>query len=186
MTLISESDTSLADFIRRKLTELGVREEALRAMLAEIERERGQLVAAALATNISIETDSANPVEVIHQESVAQQDIEPAQSTGEITRRRPKAMTMKDATVAVLQAHGRGLTALEILEKMNSQFGWNYERSSLSPQLSRLKSEGKLTRNGQIWSLAAAETNEAPADGNPLNASEPEVPGDDTLPDFIK
>lgn len=52
--------------------------------------------------------------------------------------------TIKTMAIEVLQSHGRSGTAEEIISWIHTDFEKNIERSSLSPQLSRLKSEGKI------------------------------------------
>lgn len=54
----------------------------------------------------------------------------------------------------VLKNKEGGMTALEILAAINLKFSSDYPRTSLSPQLSRLKAEGKLTREGIVWHLS--------------------------------
>jgi chromosome segregation ATPase len=64
------------------------------------------------------------------------------------------APTIKEAVVAVLQETGRALTALEILSEINSRyFDGKISRTSLSPQLSRLKRSQDIELNGSLWSL---------------------------------
>jgi len=45
------------------------------------------------------------------------------------------------------------MTALEILAAINLKFGTDYPRTSLSPQLSRLKADGRIEREGIVWRL---------------------------------
>ena len=57
--------------------------------------------------------------------------------------------TIKQGVIMVLEkAAPDGLTALNILERLGNELGMHYPRTSLSPQLSRLKSEGKITLKG--------------------------------------
>jgi hypothetical protein len=67
--------------------------------------------------------------------------------------RRLKAMTLKEAVVEILVQAGHGLTASEILHELNSRHGTDFERESLSPQISRLKNEGTLALSGKNWHL---------------------------------
>lgn len=61
-------------------------------------------------------------------------------------------LTIKQAVLKILGAIApKGLSALGILEKLRTEFGMNYPRESLSPQLSRLKAEGKLKLEGGVW-----------------------------------
>jgi hypothetical protein len=55
----------------------------------------------------------------------------------------------------VLKDHPDGMTALEILHEINTRyFAGRIERTSLSPQLSRLKDrDGKIVLKGNRWLL---------------------------------
>ena len=46
------------------------------------------------------------------------------------------------------------MTASDILAAINKRLGVNYSRTSLSPQLSRLKQEGSLDLDGNAWSMS--------------------------------
>src|ERR1700674_4708099 len=58
---------------------------------------------------------------------------------------------IKEAVLSVLQDYPNGLTALDILANVNQRFDLGIIRPSLSPQLSRLKQEGKITNSEMIW-----------------------------------
>jgi chromosome segregation ATPase len=64
-------------------------------------------------------------------------------------------LTIKQAVVEVLKDHREGMTALEILAEINTRyFGGRLLRTSLSPQLSRLKNDdGKIELRGNNWFL---------------------------------
>lgn len=71
----------------------------------------------------------------------------PAEPIGDVPR-----LTIKQAVLQILEPIApRGLTALSILERLRTQFSMDYPRESLSPQLSRLKGEGKVTLEGGLW-----------------------------------
>ena len=65
-----------------------------------------------------------------------------------------KMQTMKNCILAILANHPRGLSALEIMPILNRELGSNYERSSISPQLSRLKGDMLIDLKAGIWTLA--------------------------------
>lgn len=67
--------------------------------------------------------------------------------------------TIMDAVVEVLADHKDGMTALEILAEINAKyFGGKIIRSSLSPQLSRLKDRHKkIGLDGNKWFLLPQE-----------------------------
>ncbi len=68
-------------------------------------------------------------------------------------------LTIKQAVLEVLNDHRDGMTALEILAGINTRyFGGRIVRSSLSPQLSRLKdNDGKIELRGNKWFLLPQE-----------------------------
>lgn len=68
-----------------------------------------------------------------------------------INRRLPAVPTIKKAVLDVLENYPSGLSALQILAEINERYGTDYPRTSLSPQLSRLKQEEKLSKNGTLW-----------------------------------
>lgn len=70
-----------------------------------------------------------------------------------ITRRTPAKVTIKDAALLVLAEFPEGLLALDLVAKINERFDLKLVRSSLSPQLTRLKSDGKLINEGSLWLL---------------------------------
>lgn len=148
---------TLQEFIQLRMQELASSEQLLRQQLKAISAERGQLRAAAQAAGLYIEPVAEPPseepggpfsVEAIEQEF--------ARLLGRPIRRTIPEKTIKEAVIEVLSAVGGALTANDLLAAINQKFSTDYPRTSLSPQLSRLKSEGRLTREGNRWSLVQA------------------------------
>jgi hypothetical protein len=133
---------TLRDFIDRRLRELRDAEAPIRAQLNEIERERRELEKTAKLIGIGIAD-----------RKLSRENIESYGS--------PK-QTIKEAVLEILAEWPRGLTAVDILREINNRLNTSYVRTSLSPQLSRLKRERKIEQRGIVWSLVAAETNRAP------------------------
>jgi len=71
--------------------------------------------------------------------------------------------------LALREKYPQGATALDILAYLNERWDRQIVRSSLSPQLSRLKKEGVITLDNDIWKLA--EKNSAPK-GDPEGADD--------------
>ncbi|TPI44503.1 hypothetical protein FJ414_01945 [Mesorhizobium sp. B3-1-6] len=61
--------------------------------------------------------------------------------------------TIKEAAIEALTDEPLGMTANAILKVVNEKLGTDYPRSSLSPQLSRLKGEGVVYREDDRWVL---------------------------------
>ncbi|WP_448786376.1 hypothetical protein [Brucella intermedia] len=78
------------------------------------------------------------------------------QSTGSYTRNGVKIRrgSIKDYVVQVLSDSQKGMVALDILAAINERFEKKYDRTSLSPQLSRLRQDGVLGLRGPVWYLA--------------------------------
>jgi hypothetical protein len=125
---------SLEDFISRRRRELAAQAGQLRDQLHVLEAEIDQLDRAAKAAGIPpFDPAAAHDIDYV---------------TPHLSER-----TIKAAVLAVLNEVGRGMTALEILAAINSRFNSSYARTSLSPQLSRLKQQGSIERDGIVWSL---------------------------------
>lgn len=135
---------TLSDFISNRLAELAAEEKPLQAKLRAIVAEREQLNRAAHAAGIALP----------HAERPALSDL--AMLFSDTHAQRPKVSsekTIKEYVLSILHVEGRGMTALEILAGIKNRYGLDYPRTSLSPQLSRLKADGKITRDGVVWSL---------------------------------
>lgn len=159
---------TFAEFIIRRRREIAEVRMDLLAKLAELDAEMAQIERAAKAAGIDSSLEEALQE---RPESVRIEKLRQKVAT---------AKTIKEAVVDILNEAGQGLTALQILPLVNRRLGVEYPRTSLSPQLSRLKADGLLTREGVLWSLAKApQTNEA-SPGMPGEASKPEEDGSDT------
>ncbi|AMJ62277.1 hypothetical protein [Bosea sp. PAMC 26642] len=158
--------TTLQEFLHGRMNELATDDASLRRKLALNEQEREQLQKAAKAAGLHLKpiTEAPPPPPATYVLSVGtSQGRATTQGVGMTVSRRPiPEKTIKEAVLEVLGVLGTGLTALDLLSAINAKFDTDYPRTSLSPQLSRLKAEGKITRLGNLWSLApdAPETNE--------------------------
>jgi hypothetical protein len=126
----------LTEFIATRLTELSAEEERLRDRLAEIAKEKESLKRA---------------------EQAAKDDEELSKRTirsGRYVTRRIKPNTIMDTVLKILRESPRGLIALDILAKINLNRDQPIERTSLSPQLSRLKQGGFIELEGSTWKLS--------------------------------
>jgi len=82
--------------------------------------------------------------------------------------RKLKKMTIKQSVIQILMAHPHGLTARQILEKLRETSRPELPRHVLSPQLSRLLQEGRLTHKGRVWSLPQSDLLELGGDGDAI------------------
>jgi len=133
-------EESIDSFIARRRQELADAERPLREQLAAIERERHKLdrAEAAIASEAHVS------------------DISKEGDMSHFSRRAKggSLKTMKECVIEILGENASGLSAIEILPLLNRRLGTDYERTSLSPQLSRLKSEGVVILDGINWRLA--------------------------------
>jgi len=64
--------------------------------------------------------------------------------------------TIKEAILHILAEAPSGMTSKAILDEINIRFfSGRIQRTSFSPELSRLKGEDKVSRRGEIWELTA-------------------------------
>ena len=62
-------------------------------------------------------------------------------------------MRIKPMILEILERNPEGLKALDILSSIKNEYLIDIMRTSLSPQLSRLKRDGEIDKNGKIWLL---------------------------------
>ncbi|WP_131821991.1 hypothetical protein [Salipiger thiooxidans] len=118
---------------------LGRREAEIKSLRAELLQELRQIKAAKQVVSPR-EGDEAEPLE---------------------TQLRSEKMTIKQMVVEVLRNSEGGQSAEAIVGLILSRFGVEVARTSLSPQLSRLKNQdGLLSYNDEeaTWSLLRTET----------------------------
>jgi hypothetical protein len=60
---------------------------------------------------------------------------------------------IKGMVLGALQEAKTGLTAQQIIAAIQTTFGYDLPRTSLSPQLTRLKRDGKVTVRDSIWTI---------------------------------
>lgn len=156
---------TLADFIARRRRELDEAEAKLIEELRVISQERASLRQAEIA--------ASRPKEV---EIEFQQSLRKRKSN-------IKPNTIMDSVINVLEKHRDGLIALDILRALNEIRESPLLRTSLSPQLSRLKQAGYIELDGSTWRLVKTSVGQTPenieaADGVP--AKGPSTASDST------
>lgn len=70
-------------------------------------------------------------------------------------------LNTQEMAVKVLSDNKREMLALDILKEINSRWDLGLARSSLSPQLSRLKAKGILVDNNGYWQLVTNKETES-------------------------
>jgi hypothetical protein len=111
-------------------------------------------------------------------ETIQLSDIEDEVQKGVRTLNRDMSpygkLSMKELTIKALRDHfPNGATANDLLRFFYDAWGrTDVMRSSLSPQLSRLKEDKRIDRDGYRWFLLTPEKKEAPKGETPKGASE--------------
>lgn len=87
--------------------------------------------------------------------------------------------TIKEMTLEVISDAERALTAEEILQAIKSKFLKEIQRTSLSPQLTRLKREGRIAYDVETsqWGFPAKNSESGGLDSD-FDAERLEEPGD--------
>lgn len=135
--------------LQKQIANLDLELLRLKECLAKIEEERGEVARAAAAIGLKLEerTDQRGGGD---------------QGGG---------LTIKAAILKVLEEHPEGLTSNAILDEINARyFGGRIERTSFSPQLSRLKAAGEIASEGAAYFRAIPfsqlQDETIPASGN--------------------
>lgn len=124
---------TLAAFIARRTKELDDEELPLRQRMEQIKAERDQLRRASLAAGIEADAFAGSE--------------KPKRG------RRPRSGTIKTVVISILTEAARPMAASELLHRLNEAQGTTLIRSSLSPQLSRLKQEGLIKLTDGYWHM---------------------------------
>lgn len=145
---MADTSLSLEDYLARRRTELSDAEARLREELRMVLDERTKLDKAALAAGLKQLSEPTS--------SSALQGSEPRKRV-----RRASGTTIKEAVLQALAEAGHGLPATDILPRINALLGIQYPRTSLSPQLSRLKQSGELILEGNVWYVPGMQVPES-------------------------
>ena len=128
-------DQNYREFLTQRDATLAEREEKLRSEIESLNRDLSE---------ITVERQEIGHILSSVRINSFHQDLKPSN----VAR-----LTIKEAVLKTLRSYNRPMGALEILDKLKEDFGMVYERTSLSPQLSRLKAEEKISLDRGAWSL---------------------------------
>jgi hypothetical protein len=129
------------------------REAEAQAKLRELDRQRDPLLAD--LADIRIAKAALKPSELPGLLKLAADD--------DATASFYKGMTLKQLVLRALKEHfSEGATAQQLLEYFRRAYGRAIERSSLSPQLSRLRDDGHVVLSGKLWMLPDPEQKKPP------------------------
>lgn len=143
---------TLKEFSSKRLGELDALERDIKAQLVAIANEQEAIKTALsiLGENKGqISYSSNNAPQLIDASNLEFKDERPRRAR----MRNSAVQSMKTTIVDILNDNQMGLTATAILPLVNDRLSTNYARTSLSPQLSRLKADGVVQQNGNVWML---------------------------------
>lgn len=137
--------TDLRDFIKRRRKEIEREGQPLAARRQELEDEMRRIDQRFAEMRLEW-TELEKAAKAIALEVDSQ--IEPA-----VEGRKP-SVTIKEGILKLLADVDGGMTSQDILHNINQRyFQGKIERTSFSPQLSRLKGEGRITSQGSLYFL---------------------------------
>ncbi|HZG09750.1 MAG TPA: hypothetical protein VEZ70_12290 [Allosphingosinicella sp.] len=94
-------------------------------------------------------------------------------------QQRSSTQTIKEMVRNILRGRPDGLTATEILQEIEQRHGVCIERTSLSPQLSRLRASDELTlEDGRWYSVQMPLGDLTPSEPHQRRKNEPDVEED--------
>lgn len=118
--------------------------DRLMAQLRPLREERGQVrnaIRAMLGEVVPIKGIFGSNESIAHHKRKAHPEIQ--------------NLTLKELVIkALTEQISGGATANQLLDLFERRWGKKVARTSLSPQLSRLKAEGKIALRGKVWYLA--------------------------------
>ncbi|MEO1046892.1 MAG: hypothetical protein AAFW59_01050 [Pseudomonadota bacterium] len=147
-----DMESASLQILREREQELNKEISALRMRLRRLQDEAEQVRRGVQAMSGQIISPSGNlgsKQSILHHRRKANPDLQ--------------ELTFKQLTLKALSEHFEdGATANELLDFFRTRWGrTDIVRTSLSPQLTRLKRDGKISLNGKTWRLASKENGEA-------------------------
>lgn len=162
-TLAMDAD-GLASYLPTRYAELESKLRQLNEHVDKTTKEMQDIRTAAKAIDLELV-----PVNTVQGRFKLRLNEPSSQSTG----RQVPEVTMKQASLEILRECPGGLATVDILQILNDRLKTEYPRSSLSPQLSRLRAEGKIYRQNGMWMLSGrigAENENGAPSGAPETA----------------
>ncbi len=146
--------------------------EFLIARRAEIDAEIVPLLAreqealrAAATARAEIDQLFADRDEVVRAASALGLDFPPPtnrERKTEPAKPRQQRLSLQGMALQVIQDAPEGLTSRDVLHRLNRRFNAAFPRTSLSPQLSRLKRQRLVTLRGGIWTANQSRDKKGP------------------------
>lgn len=149
-------------------TDLMGRLKALRDQIIPLERELAEVRRARSA--VSLIDYGPEQTQILFPPKIAATDLQPSAASEARDLSAPRSpyarLTIKQLIrKALAEQFERGATSNELLDFFADAWGRSdIARTSLSPQLSRLKQEGQIILIGQKWSLPTAHNRDAEGD----------------------
>lgn len=161
----AEIDVEIGPLVARERELLQSLSEA-RAQIDHLFRERDEVVKAASALGLEF------PRAVTREQA--------PESTVAI----PERLSLQAMALKVIEDVPDGLSARDVLSRLNRRFNVSFPRTSLSPQLSRLKRARRVVLRGGLWTAARPRDDKGPnaptfepSVSTSVTAGEPHLPG---------
>jgi hypothetical protein len=147
------STESTRDILDRRERELMDKASKLRDQLAPIEKDLADIRRAKAA--LGMNTARSPLAELMIDQARKKVDAETLGRQTLAGGYDPfERLTIKGLVIKALDEHFReGATTQQLSDFFRDAWGRNIERASLSPQLSRLQSDGAITRIGELWRI---------------------------------
>ena len=161
---VQQLDDTLRTFLERRERELTHQIAAVRGELQSKEKELAEIraVRATLATPAVSVPDTSTFDVAVNQIRAAEENRRAAsvahpmqQTESALIGAVPQKRTIKSMIVTALTSHfDDGATLAELRTFIKDVFGQEIDRTSISPQLARLREEGAVEQRGRKWRLS--------------------------------
>lgn len=164
-------NNTLRDFLDNRRSELRKLIDEQQSEVAELELR--YKTAKGILAAMSLELGELDLAEKAIASTKSSGDISSGPNIRRRVRFKKKFRTIQDLALAVLAEQPNGADALKIIELIKERFGVEVPRTSMSPQLSRLKRQGKIALNNMIWTITdpVLSKDETPSEDQSESAS---------------
>jgi hypothetical protein len=133
-------------FLEERYTGLNVELASLRGRYDKLSEELGDCI-------LQIDSVTDEMREIIKAANAIGLQLGSEEEIKGVKGRKTGNITIQNAVLQVLAEEPEGLTSSEILSNLKERFKIYIARTSLSPQLTRLKRRKKVALKGSVWSL---------------------------------
>lgn len=164
----------LQDYEQALLRRIAHAEQALAELRSDLDDTRKAMgaVAGSRPEGVLTEETADSALEALQKPSEGQPRRSRRRYLGSLEGMAPANYSIMDMVINALSTkYQDGTTAQSLLEHFKVTWGRNIARTSLSPQLTRLKRDGVIDLDGNRWFLTKPQNEEASADRKSAEAS---------------